>query len=262
MVKPKSRDMYISPKYIYIHIYIYTVYSIYIYIYTHEFEELINQWANTAEGQALDGTGLWVAQIGRYSFTDGEWTKHHQILKVPSVFNLPVTQDGNTTKTEQFSVVGFLCHSGTAHKSGNFYAAFCYRGLLWLVDDESFPRPIQCMHDTMRMQIVQVWAVPSTNILPTDIPSDIPLSLPESDIQQHPKRRCLAGTGFSFANVTQLGQQVRQWLVGRERNQHSLWKRILVRMIMTRPCSGLLHVVLEYWAKQLRSAPKEARMEA
>ena len=29
-----------------------------------EFEELINQWANTAEGQALDGAGLWVAQIG------------------------------------------------------------------------------------------------------------------------------------------------------------------------------------------------------
>ena len=182
-----------------------------------EFEELIKQWANTAEGQVLDGTGLWVAQIGRYSFTAGEWTKHHQILNVPSLFNLPVTQDGTSTKTEQFSVVGFLCHSGTAHKSGHFYAVFCYRGLLWLVDDGSFPRPIQCMHDTMRMQIVQVWAVPSIKIMPTDIPRDIPLSQPESDLQQQPKRRCLAGTGFSFANVTQLGQQVRQWLVGRER---------------------------------------------
>ena len=103
-----------------------------------EFEELINQWANTAAGQVLDGTGLWVAQIGRYSFLEGEWTKHHQILKVPSVFNLPVTYDGNETKTEQFSVVGHLCHSGTAHKSGHFYAVFCYRGLMWLVDDGLF----------------------------------------------------------------------------------------------------------------------------
>ena len=62
-----------------------------------EFEELINQWANTAEGQVLDGTGLWVAQIGRYSFLEGEWTKRHQLLNVPSVFNLPVTYDGKAT---------------------------------------------------------------------------------------------------------------------------------------------------------------------
>lgn len=34
---------------------------------------------------------------------------------------------------------------------------------------------------------------------------------------KNPKRRCLEGTGFSFANVTQLGQQVRQWIIGRNR---------------------------------------------
>ena len=69
----------------------------------------------------------------------------------------------------------------------------------------------------MRTQIVQVWAVPSKNILPADIPSDIMMTRPPSDTQQQSKRRCLAGTGFSFANVTQLGQQVRQWLLGRDR---------------------------------------------
>ena len=94
-----------------------------------EFEELINQWANTAEGQALDGAGLWVAQIGRYSFLEGEWTKHHQLLNVPSVFNLPVTFDGNATRTEQYSVVGLLCRSGTVRKSGHFFCGFLLQRL-------------------------------------------------------------------------------------------------------------------------------------
>lgn len=69
---------------------------------------LINTWANTAEGQVFDGEGLRVAQIGRYSHIDGE---HHQILNVPSIFNLPVTKDcnDNATATEQHSLIGLLC---------------------------------------------------------------------------------------------------------------------------------------------------------
>ena len=43
-----------------------------------EFENLISKWANTADGQVLSDRGLWVAQIGRFTHTDGEWTKHHK----------------------------------------------------------------------------------------------------------------------------------------------------------------------------------------
>ena len=44
---------------------------------------------------SFDGEGLWVAQIGRYRMEKGEWTKHYQFLQAPSIFNLPVTKDGN-----------------------------------------------------------------------------------------------------------------------------------------------------------------------
>lgn len=140
-----------------------------------QFEELINKWANQAEGQVLDGRGLWVAQVGRYTLVEKEWAKHHQILRVPSIFNLPLTLDGNTTGTEQFSLVGLLCHSGNAHKSGHFFAVFVYRGLYWIVDDGSYPRPVPRIQESLQGQIVQVWAIPSELMLPVDIPSDIPL---------------------------------------------------------------------------------------
>ena len=91
-----------------------------------EFEQLLNVWANQAEGQVFDGEGLWVAQIGRYRLDKGEWTKHNQILQVPSIFNLPITKDGNTTGTEQYSLIGLLCHSGDAHKSGHYFAVYVY----------------------------------------------------------------------------------------------------------------------------------------
>ena len=110
---------------------------------TNELEQLIATWANTAEGQVFDGQGLWVAQIGRYRQVNGAWTKHHRELQVPSIFNLPLTMDGNETQTLQFSVIGFLCHSGTAHQEGHFFAVFVYRGLYWLVDDGAYPKAIQ-----------------------------------------------------------------------------------------------------------------------
>ena len=92
------------------------------------------------------------------------------------------------------------------------FAVFCYRGLMWLVDDGSFPRPLPQLQDTMKSQIVQVWAIPSKKILPIDIPSDIPTTrVAPAGPETTAKRRCREGVGFSFANVTHLGQAVRQW---------------------------------------------------
>ena len=128
---------------------------------TNDLEQLIATWANTAEGQVFDGEGLWVAQIGRYRQVNGAWTKHHRDLQVPSIFNLPLTMDGNETKTQQFSVIGFLC---TAHQEGHFFAVFVYRGLFWLVDDGAYPKAIQGISEKIKQQIVQVWAIPSCRL--------------------------------------------------------------------------------------------------
>ena len=68
--------------------------------------------------------------------------KRHQILNVPTIFNLPYTEDGNMTKTEQYSLIGLLCHSGNEHQHGHFFAVFVYRGVYWNVDDGSIPRPV------------------------------------------------------------------------------------------------------------------------
>ena len=84
-------------------------------------------WSRSYQnGPTLNGRGLWVGHIGRYVLLDGEWTKRHHILNVPAIFNLPYTEDGNTTKTEQYSLTGLLCHSGNAHQHGHFYAVYAY----------------------------------------------------------------------------------------------------------------------------------------
>ena len=176
-----------------------------------ELEQLIAEWANTAEGQVADGRGLWVGQIGRYELRDGEWTKHHQILNVPTIFNLPFTEDGNMTKTEQYSLIGLLCHSGEQHKQGHYYAIFVYRGVYWFVDDVSYPRPIPELTDSIKRQIVQVWAIPSVQLLPADLQSEFPSgSIEPHDDKPTNKKRKLVG-------VTQHGQPLRQWLLTRPR---------------------------------------------
>ena len=183
-----------------------------------ELEQLISEWANTAEGQVADGRGLWVGQIGRYELREGEWTKHHQVLNAPTIFNIPYTEDGNMTKTEQYSLIGLLCHSGEQHKQGHYYAVYVYRGVFWLVDDVSYPRPIPELTDSIKRQIVQVWAIPSAELLPEDIKSEFPSGCIEQ-LEEPPsqKRKKLVGINFAFANVTQLGHQVRQWLLSRSR---------------------------------------------
>ena len=183
-----------------------------------DLEHLIASWANTAEGQVFDGQGLWVAQIGRYEQVHGEWTKHHRALQVPSIFNLPITLDGEETRTLQYSLVGLLCHSGTAHQEGHFFAVFIYRGLYWLVDDGAYPRPIQHLSEKTKQQIVQVWAIPSRKLLPAHIECDVTPGTKRTVAQEpEPKRHCSEGINFDFANITQLGQAVRQWIITRPR---------------------------------------------
>ena len=122
------------------------------------------------------------------------------------------------TKTEQYSLIGLLCHSGEQHKQGHYYAVYVYRGVYWLVDDVSYPRPIPELTDSIKRQIVQVWAIPSAELLPADIRSEFPSGTLEVQNEQQPtKRKKLAGISFAFANVTQLGQPVRQWLLSRPR---------------------------------------------
>lgn len=184
---------------------------------TNELEQLIAAWANVAGGQVCDGIGLWVAQIGRYRQVDGQWTKHHRALQVPSIFNLPLTLDGQETRTQQFSLIGFLCHSGTAHQEGHFYAVFVYRGLYWLVDDGAYPKVTQTISDKIKQQIVQVWAIPSNRLLPAHVESDVADTPRASSDEPKAKRGCAESIGFDFANVTQLGQTVRQWVITRPR---------------------------------------------
>lgn len=181
-----------------------------------ELEHIIAEWANTQEGQVFDGHGLWVAQIGRCTKVQGKWTKHHRPLQVPSIFNLPYTLDGNTTRTSQFSVVGYLCHSGNEHQHGHFYAVFLYRGMSWLVDDGACPKVISQITETTKQQIVQVWAVPSERLLPGQLAHDS-LQRTRSSAEQPAKRRNTEGLCFEFANLTNMGQQVKQWLISKNR---------------------------------------------
>ena len=173
-----------------------------------ELEQLIGEWANTQEGQVFDGDGLWVAQIGRYRQVDGRWTKHHRPLRVPSIFNLPITLDGNSTRTKQYSVVGFLCHSGNERQHGHFYAVFLYRGMSWIVVDGAFPKAV-----------AQITAETQCGRCHPNSYCRLTSSMTCSSRRKSRrcKRQCSEGLRFDFANITTMGQSVRQWLLSKPR---------------------------------------------
>ena len=78
------------------------------------------------------------------------------------------------------------------HQHGHYYAVFIYRGLSWIVDDGSYPRVLPQIQNTTKQQIVQVWAVPSENLLPGELQSDvIPRSTKFGAEASAPKRRKL-----------------------------------------------------------------------
>lgn len=54
-------------------------------------------------------------------------------------------------------------------------------------------------------------------LLPQDIQCEFPSGQKIEESTPPAKRRCLTGVSFAFANVTSLGQQVRQWLLTRPR---------------------------------------------
>lgn len=119
---------------------------------------------------------------------------------MPSIFNLPITKDGNTTGTEQYSLVGLLCHSGEAHKKGHYFAVY-----VWIVDDGSFPGPEDADCSGVGYPF------------PMDVPCDFPTVEPPQCEDRPAKRQCQDTIPFTFVNVTSLGPEVRQWLLCRPR---------------------------------------------
>ena len=91
-------------------------------------------------------------------------------------------------------------HSGDVRHSGHFYAIFTYRGLCWLVDDGAYPRVLPSLQENINQQIVQVWAMPSAQLLPTQINCDFPTSS-QTRATQEPdaKRRCQPHITFTVA---------------------------------------------------------------
>lgn len=63
----------------------------------------------------------------------GNWTKHHLPLHIPSTFHLPMSCDGVERTTEQYLVIGLLCHVGQEHEQGHFFAVLVYRGCFGLL---------------------------------------------------------------------------------------------------------------------------------
>lgn len=100
-----------------------------------------------------------------------------------------------------------------------FLCPFLFRELYWIVDDGSSPRAIPVLSENVKAQIAQIWAIPSSVLLPASLKSDFPTgkSKGREEEETAAKRRCQEGIHFDFANVTNPGQNVRQWLMSRER---------------------------------------------
>lgn len=116
-------------------------------------------------------------------------------------------------------MIGLLCHSGPEHEAGHYFAVLQYRGLFWIVDDGAFPKPLPRLHEQLKAQIFQVWAVPSSRLLPEDVRCELCTETREETLEgPSAKRRQTDSIEFAFGNVTSCGQAVRSWLLTRARS--------------------------------------------
>ena len=86
-------------------------------------DDLINLWADEANGQFLYGSpATIILHVQRFEQQQGAWTKHHRRLEVPTSVNIPYSNDGTNIHLAVYKTVAMVLHQGESHENGHFVA--------------------------------------------------------------------------------------------------------------------------------------------
>ena len=182
-------------------------------------QTLMNGWANEGLGQyLLDDKAILVTHITRNITVDGVATKHKKVLNPYGTFTVPRSMDGFARASTEFVPAALICHRGTNHEAGHYFAILIYRDLLWLADDGKVPTHLPHLTPQLASQVVQIWAVHIDTFSTTQqiIQRLPPPEEPDFDPPLHPspeKKPRLEQTHnrIHYANITNFGRQVTDW---------------------------------------------------
>ena len=118
-------------------------------------QELIYAWVEEDHGHFLSsGEDAIILQKVK-----NKWAKHHQPLEIEHAITFPSSSDGIHVHKETFKVAGMILHQGQQHSSGHFVTIQCYDDVLWHIDDDQPPEPIEALTDQMKKEVFMVWLI-------------------------------------------------------------------------------------------------------
>ena len=180
-------------------------------------ERLVHIWCDEDHGNHFHtGQNALVIQIGRSYKEEGQWHKHHLPLDIEMNLTLPVSSDGIHVYKEGYRVAGMILHLGKDQGSGHFVTVQCYHEIMWLIDDDAAPEPIEQLTEEQKSQIFQVWLIRDQVQKPAPVLS--PVSLVEEERQPPAKKqRTESRMQVDYCNVTNYGKQVEKWAMTLQR---------------------------------------------
>ena len=135
-----------------------------------------------------------------------QWTKHHRELHIPTEVFLPYSNDGIAVAKAYYRVLAMVLHQGETHDSGHFMAIHAVDNAYWLVDDNTFPKPIRTLTEQHGKEVIQLWLILDPN---DEMQVDF---VAEESPPPKKKKTHYDEINLCFANVTTFGKKVQDWV--------------------------------------------------
>ena len=172
-------------------------------------QELIYAWVEEDHGHYLSsGQEAIILQIGRFQKVDDKWAKHHKPVEIEQTIIFPSSYDGIHVHKQTYKVAGMILHLGQEHSSGHFTTIQCYDDVLWYIDDDQPPEPIEGLTEQMKKEIFMVWLIRDPHQSNSPTMSTI---TEEDEETKAKKRKAEHKIRLQMLNVTNYGKQVETW---------------------------------------------------
>ena len=172
-------------------------------------QELIYAWVEEDHGHSLSsGQEAIILQIGRFQKVKEKWAKHHKPVEIEHTITFPSSGDGIHIHKQTYKVAGMILHQGQEHSSGHFTTIQCYDDVLWYIDDDQPPEPIEALTEQMKKEIFMVWLIRD----PHQSNSPTMSTITEDEAEAKSKKQKIEHKiRLQMLNVTNYGKQVETW---------------------------------------------------
>ena len=173
-------------------------------------EQLLDDWANEANGQCLGAEVEHIVfHIGRYFHCSKAraWVKHHHKLQIPSTFQCAQRSSTGHGGKGTFVLRGVIAHQGESLSSGHYVSMLVEGEALWTVDDGECPQAQQHIPEIFKTGAVMIWAsrAEHSSFWTRTIGCFEPPT----------KRPRLTGDGVEifYSNITQWNNAAKEWVL-------------------------------------------------